>query len=438
MSNTIAIAARPVKKGLLTEHVALCFLCVLVLILPVAHTAAIRTLCTVVLLSMLVWRGISSKDLQWHSTGFEWPFVAFLLVALASLPTSVDLGESLKEIKGELIVPILLFYVAYFTLKREEDGLLLLLTLFFGSFVFSAYSFYDFYNHNGDWFSADTYRAGGLRDPGGGEAAGLYHIMVIPFLFWGMFYFKKIWQRLGLTVLLCLNLLALHITFTRAAFIALGLQLIVIAALLILEKRWLAGLVLLCLLLSGGGFYLEKKMFREMHTSKLPGFAEFFNMTPDQLAGPAPDPGSTRKRLAMWKTAVDRIAENPFMPHGYGRFLFGREVRTEKNARYIYDQTHNSFLDVFFELGIQGMLVFLWMIGTFFRAFWKFWRNAENRTSRYLAAGLLTMMVGYWVNNFFGSFDGDDAKLLFMVLLGVGMAVMHRMPAEQAGLGKAS
>jgi len=40
------------------------------------------------------------------------------------------------------------------------------------------------------------------------------------------------------------------------------------------------------------------------------------------------------------------------------------------------------------------------------------------------------MMAGYWVNNFFGSFDGDDSKLLFMMLLGIGMAVMHRLPKK--------
>lgn len=151
-------------------------------------------------------------------------------------------------------------------------------------------------------------------------------------------------------------------------------------------------------------------------------------MSPEEIAGQ--NPSSMRQRLAMWKTAIDKISENPFYPHGYGRFLFGKTVRNEDNKHFIYPQTHNTFIGVAFELGIQGLAVFLWMITTFFIVCFKYWLNSKDSLVKYFSVSLMTMMVGYWVNNFFGSFDGDDTKLLFMMLLGIGMAVMHRIPKE--------
>ena len=48
--------------------------------------------------------------------------MAFLIAASVSLMTSVDFHESLKEIRGELLTPILLFYISYFAVKRTVTG----------------------------------------------------------------------------------------------------------------------------------------------------------------------------------------------------------------------------------------------------------------------------------------------------------------------------
>ncbi|MDA8338480.1 MAG: O-antigen ligase family protein [Nitrospiraceae bacterium] len=401
---------------------------ILVFVLPIAHTATIRYLALYIPVALLILRYYLAKDFIWIKTSFELPLFLFFIVAIASLPTSVDFHESLDQIWGELLVPILLFYATYFALRKGTDGLLLLKIFFLSSFLFSLYSFYDFYRHDGTW-PFITYRAGGLRDPGGGEVAGLYHTMVIPFLFWGIFYFKKIWQHIGLSIILVINFLALQITFTRAAVLALGVQTVLIIGLLLSEKRWLWSLIILIFAISVSFLYIENKMFREMHTHKIPTLKEYMTLTPKEIAGPSPT--SMEQRLAMWKTAIDKLSKNPFYPHGYGRFLFGKTVRTDKNKHFTYPQTHNTFIGIAFELGIQGLIIFLWMIGTFLWVCWNYWRNAMDDRTSYMSASLLTMMVGYWVDNFFGSFDGDDSKLLFMMLLGIGMAVMHRIPKER-------
>lgn len=415
---------RPVVTWI--DNTILFCLAVLIFVLPIAHTATIRSFALFTPAILLVFRYYLTKNFRWINTFFELPFIAFFIVAVISIFTSVDRHETLKEIWGELIVPILLFYTIYYAIKDKNEAFILVKVLFISSLIFSLYSFYDFYRHGGKFFTV-VYRAGGLRDPGGGEVAALYHTMVIPFIFWGLFYFETKKQKVLMFSLLIINLLAFHITFVRAGMFAIALQIVLIIIFLLLEKRWFWSFVISIIFVVVSFVYIENKMFREMHTEKIPTLQEYMKMSPEDIATPS----SMRQRLAMWKTAIDKISENPFYPHGYGRFLFGKTVRTDKNKHFIYPQTHNTFIGITFELGIQGLIIFLWMIGTFFFVCWKYWHKSKNGINRYLSASLLTMMIGYWVNNFFGSFDGDDSKLLFMMLLGIGMAIMHRIPKEK-------
>ncbi|ACI20928.1 O-antigen ligase family protein [Thermodesulfovibrio yellowstonii] len=410
------------------DKIIIIFLSILILVLPVAHTATIRSIALWTPFILLILRFYREKNFKFIKTSFEVPFLVFFVIALLSFFTSVNPKETIKEIRGELITPILLFYLVYYAIKKEENALLLMRVLFFSSIIFSLYSFYDFYRNGGNWFSV-TYKAGGFRDPGGGEVAALYHTMVIPFIFWGLIYLQDKKQKFFLILALVINLLALHITFVRAGIIALGLHVFFSSLLLLKEKKFFISLLLVILLSILTFVYIEKKMFREMHTERIPSISEYFKMKPEEIAGY--NPSSMKQRLAMWKTAIDKISENPFYPHGYGRFLFGKTVRNENNKHFIYPQTHNTFIGIAFELGIQGLIVFLWMITAFFIVCLKYWLKSQDTLIKYFSASLMTMMVGYWVNNFFGSFDGDDSKLLFMMLLGIGMAVMHRIPRER-------
>lgn len=420
------------KKVLQIDYAILFCLAVLIFVLPIAHTATIRSFALFSPVALLVFRYCLAKDFRWIKTSFELPFIVFFIAAAASLMTSVDFRESLKEIRGELLTPILLFYIAYFAIKKDSDGILLTQVLFIGSLIFSISSFYDLYRHSGSLLEA-TYRAGGLRDPGGGEVAGLYHTMVIPFLFWGIFYFRKASQRIALFVLFAINMVGLHVTFTKAALLALTVQAILAGILLFQKRRWLLSSVILLIFFLIGFAYIENKLIRgQDNLNKIPSLEEYLKMPPEEIQKRYSANSSVGDRLAMWKTAVEEISKNPFYPHGYSRFLFGKAVRTDKNRHFIFPQVHNTFIGVTFELGIQGLMVFLWMIGAFAWVCWRYWVTAKEDMPQYFSASLITMMAGYWVNNFFGSFDGDDSKLLFMMLLGMGMAVMHKLPKEKS------
>ena len=402
-------------------------LSVLIFILPMSHTTSIQAFAFYIPFALLICRFLLNRDFRWIKTNFELPFIAFFLAAATSVATSHLPRTSLAEIWKNLLVPILFFYVTYYSVRKESDGLLLVKVFLLANFIFSIYSFYQFKMHDGTWL-IPTYRAEGVK--GACEANGLYNVMITPFIFWGLFYFKKYRLKSMLIILLIINLLALHITFTRATYLALGMQMLLAAVLLISRKRWLSGLIIFILLISAGSLYVEEKIFREMHIDELPSLQEYFTLRPEKIVGSSPT--SASERLAMWKAALDVIAREPFYPHGYGRFNFGQEVLNEKNRKFIYPHVHNTFISTAFELGVQGLVIFLWMIGTFIVVAWKYWRKSTiGELSHFLSAALLAMMAAYWVDNFFQSIDADDIKRLFMMMLGIGMAVLHRLPKEE-------
>ena len=400
---------------------------ILVFILPIPHTITIRTFAFYIPITLFIVRSFLMRDFTWRKTSFELPFAVFFLVALTSLITAHNPQKSIEEIWKNLVIPILYFYTFYLSIKKEDNGLFLIMLILLGNFISNLYSFYGFKMNSGTLFAA-TYRAEGLK--GATEINGLYQTMIFPFIFWGLFYFKKYWQKILLFILICTNLLALHITFTRAAYLALAMQLLFITGIFILKKRWISSLIITLFLILVSFFYIENKMFREMHTHNIPPLNAFIQAKPEDIAGASP--GSMEQRLAMWKTAIELIAQKPFYAHGYGRFNFGEIVRNETNKNFIlYPNMHSTFISVAFELGIQGLIIFLWMIGAFIIATWKVLRKNDSNLSFFFSASLLTMMAGYWVGNLFQNFDADDIKLLFMVMLGIGMAVMHRIPKEK-------
>lgn len=411
------------------EQTVLFCLCVLVFVLPVAHTITVRSFAIGIAIAGLLARFYMSGYFRHIKTPFELPLLLFLIAIVASLPTSVDLHKSLKELWREFLTPVAVFYTVYYAIRNEKDVTTIMKVLFIGSLLFSLYSFMDFQMNDGSW-TRSTYRAGGLRDPGGGAAAGLYHTTVMPFIFFGVLYAKDNKHRLALAALLIINTAALYITFTRASYLAFGVEAIVVLLLFISEKRFRKYLAPSAIIVFFSIILLAGLAFRGV---SFPTASEFIRMSPEEIASKfaQEERTGTGHRLAMWKTALDKISEGPFKPHGYGRFLFGRTVRNENNKDFIYSQVHNTFIGMAFELGLQGLAVFLYMILSFAFLIFMVWKQnvKEKNSLRHCFAGaVLAMMAGYWVNNFFGSFDAGDSKLLFMILLSMGAALGYKLP----------
>lgn len=83
-----------------------------------------------------------------------------------------------------------------------------------------------------------------------------------------------------------------------------------------------------------------------------------------------------RNRLAYWKVTATIIREHPLRGVGFGEFRHAFDAFRPEGAQRVL-HAHNSYLELWAELGIIGLLAWLWLIGETLRA--------ANRVDRWLA-----------------------------------------------------
>jgi putative inorganic carbon (HCO3(-)) transporter len=117
---------------------------------------------------------------------------------------------------------------------------------------------------------------------------------------------------------------------------------------------------------------------------------------------------STVMRLNYWKDALKIIKTAPFAGVGLGNFNLPQ-------SRY----AHNSYLQIWAETGILGIVSFLWLIVIVF-AF--LLQKIKSITDRKHAAGLITAAVVFLIHNFFDfTFFLPEIANLWWLVLGIIM-----------------
>lgn len=99
-------------------------------------------------------------------------------------------------------------------------------------------------------------------------------------------------------------------------------------------------------------------------------------------------------RLNLWRYALDLAADRPLIGIGLGSFptyspkLVGSSVTP-----------HNDFVRVFAEMGIAGMIPYLWLCGTLLWVLYRMWNRATDRSQSLFAAGLIAVAACYFVSS---------------------------------------
>ncbi|CAG0964797.1 hypothetical protein BURK1_00906 [Burkholderiales bacterium] len=116
----------------------------------------------------------------------------------------------------------------------------------------------------------------------------------------------------------------------------------------------------------------------------------------------APPPSIERSvaedpRLSIWPLVRDRIAERPWIGHGYGKEILGPEL-----ARTLGDPTlthaHNVFASVWLQTGAIGLALF---VAVLVAAAWRFTGYVRSRDDALALAGVagLAILAGMLVKN---------------------------------------
>jgi O-antigen ligase len=131
---------------------------------------------------------------------------------------------------------------------------------------------------------------------------------------------------------------------------------------------------------------------------------------------------ATDTRLALWPEIVERIRVRPLTGYGFGRGLLREPLQTEfHDLDAMLWHAHNIFLEQLLQLGLPGLMLFLFLLAALLR---EGWRAAREASDFHAACGfaLIAVVAGMLVRNMTDTLFVRQNALLFWGVAGTLLA----------------
>ena len=193
------------------------------------------------------------------------------------------------------------------------------------------------------------------------EITGEYFALMQFVVLHQYWYTSKSWYKRVLVGLAVVNLALLVATGTRGPFLLLLGGAFVY--LWLFRKR--LGIKRAVGFIVGGAIIFATTTFVVVNTTQFGGLLDRLASTEFNEQG-IPD---TRQKF--WPVAVEEIAKSPIIGHG-PRFRFHLEERGVRYEHHVFIRyPHNLYLFLLFTIGIPGLVLFMFVVGTFFSRCWR-------------------------------------------------------------------
>ena len=360
---------------------------------------------------LIVWlaKKVLVGSFVFEKTPLDIPILVFFCWVLFTVPFATDWTYSIEEWR-KAIPRFLIFWFVVNVVKTEQQVRAILAAFCLGIFLLNVIEVYYFFAQGGDVLSMDI-RAGSLT--GSSQWFSNYMVIGLPILGLGLIGAHRPLVRMSYVTALGLTFIAIILAHTRAAWVAVFLQIAVYVLWRSTRNKLLTGVVALLLV----SLVLAFLVIPGTHREFLPE-SEFAN------------PDSMLIRLNTWNVAIDDIRENPIFGIGYGKHSF--RFRHPELTEDIHTHVHNSFLSHAVQVGIPGFLFFMWI-------FWSVVKHLSHRlgivSNDYkgnVASALLLMVVGVVMRNLFDDMFMGTVTYLFWLLVGLSFSLNKTTPLSQS------
>ncbi|MFC1721821.1 O-antigen ligase family protein [Patescibacteria group bacterium] len=330
------------------------------------------------------------------------PFKLATLIFFAAATLAVLVSPDIRAALGEwraYFVEALAFYIIFVNvIKTRRQVRLLLYALGLSALVVSIYSI------------IQHFTGFGIPDPWGGaelrRVTAWYGypvsvaLLLAPVV--GLFFGLLVWAKkskvathwlFSLAVVVAATL-AVYYTHSRGALVA------VLFAILVLSfftryRWWLIGLIVLAVIL----------------LAIIPGVSDRFL---DVFQG---EDNSTNVRLVMWQGTWRLIMDNWLFGAGLAGFPAYYDVYREAQHTELLLYPHNIILNFWIELGLVGLIAFVWLVVAFFRKALAAYRQGVDRA---LVGGTLAAMIVLLVHGLIDvPYFKNDLAILFWTIIGL-------------------
>ena len=349
------------------------------------------------------------------------PMTAFVGAAVLSLWHSVDPAMSIKYLKKDMFQMVVLFYGCYFLMsERLERIKAMTWTILLSSFLVLATGLVRPHFKRGR-FSAT------FQSP---TKYGKFLDLVLP-LAWSFVWLPMRWWVFGALLLAIAETIALVFTATRSSMLAIP-TMVGIQGVALGQRKKLVVTAVLIILFMGGAFVVGGKRARRT-------LERFRGISVAVVEKKGTFDSSLETRLEIYRTAWALIKERPLWGWGYGRHIEKAIVKKQGRDWYIKRllfpftfHTHSTFLEIWLQCGLIGLLAFLGLLGAFWYKALKGWRKVRRLGEEYfvLYLGFLGGLGAFFLHSFITSILQLRHELLMMVFMASVMALVAKAESE--------
>ena len=385
---------------------------------------------TATLIMLSIWFYEIARDgyFVYRRTSMDLPLFLFALAIIFSTIFSVNPLISIfgqyRRFEGlpTLLNYIILFYLAFYFIKKEKQIKYLAMALVAASLLISVYGIAQYFGY--EFLGVASLPFGGriFSSLGNPVFLAAFLAMSVPITIVFFSYAKNIWLYLFLTGTLLIEMVCLFFTYSRGGwlgFLAGMVFLVIFFGKRFLQKRRVF-IVLVCLSLMAvlmSTFFLGS-LKENISSSEFSRIASSFALKE----------GTVGTRLSIWGSTVKMIADRPIL--GYGPELFRTIFPQYRSLDFIRiegektmpDRAHNDFLHMAAGTGLLGLAFYLWTLIAFFLSTKILLKKIRGSDAYPLFVGLLAACVGYIVQiQFEPSMVG--VAPLFWLFMGGAMAM---------------
>jgi len=388
-----------------------------------------------IILSLMFWglKIVSKEELKFVPGPLNFPVLSFIAICIFSLIWSNSFFVSLKELPLFLAGPLLYFIITNnINNKRQIDRILNILLIIGGLF-----GIYGILQYNGIDFSFWT------RNIGRQQVFGLfgnvnffaeYLIVPLPIAVSLFFFSQNKMKKLLLLIAILAMGTSLTVTFTRGSYLGFGASLIFMFFLFLTSrgKNFVNNnkkifIIILAVVIIITFLFVVPTPLNKSGTviSKIKSRISVSQLTQSS---------SIKRRIATWKFTVLMIKDHPLIGSGIGTYKYNTlryqaEFFEQGENRSLYphgfaDKAHNEYLQLWAEMGIVGLGIFIWLIISYFSCGLKILRKIKDEYSQGIIIGLMGAVVAVLVDGIFGfPLHLPATIVLFWLALGLTVVV---------------
>ncbi len=414
------------KNKKILSNIELLFLGIYFFTLPIAHITSIQSISSVLFICFFLFKNYNNIDYRIFFE-YKWLIISMiitLVLAFISLGFTPEINNSLKEIKSELIRNFALMIILfYYTLLTDEVKLKKLISIIFCVLLIHTIINLVIWIEHGGF----PYRAGGLLDSGGGERFGIWATYSLAASI-ALFYtnYKK-----STLFILFLSVLSICANQTRATFVA-TIVIAIIFFIFFAHNKKIKLLILSVIIISIGIYYQYSENLTKRYNIKhmISNVEHIIDTSPSKFTQIDIE-HSSLVRLSMWKSVILYRLKKPFIPTGYGRFLYKKSIEKKfenspENLPYkIFAQTHNDFIGTLYSLGMIGLLALIYLLYYKLKISYSLFKISNTLHFKVYAVFIFLGTIGFIGSMMFGSFFGDSETKFFYPLYGILLGIYY-------------